>query len=252
MDEKGMEPEDALNITLEDDGSRKEYSLLSRNAILRHMRMGNIVIYPFVPENVGTGSVDVTLGEYCYREQESRGYAVMNPYDESHVRRTWRLEVAKPVRLLEKEFQITLGIGLSPDDKVILLAPGETILAHTQEFIGGTNGKVNTMMKARSSMGRNFIAVCKCAGMGDVGYINRWTMEITNFSKHYYIPLVVGRRIAHIVFFEVEKVDDDYANAGKYQASTELKDLVQSWTPEAMLPKMWKDREVSQSPSVRK
>lgn len=60
------------------------------------------------------------------------------------------------------------------------------------------------MMKARSSLGRNFIEVCKCAGWGDVGYINRWTMEITNNSRYYSIPLVVGRRIAQIVFFDTE------------------------------------------------
>ena len=87
------------------------------------------------------------------------------------------------------------------DDQVILLEPGETILAHTNEFIGG-KGEVTTMMKARSSVGRNFIEVCKCAGWGDVGYVNRWAMEITNNSRHYTIPLVVGRRVAQIVFFE--------------------------------------------------
>lgn len=37
-----------------------------------------------------------------------------------------------------------------------------------------------------------------------MGYINRWTMEITNNSQHYSIPLVVGRRIAQIVFFHCE------------------------------------------------
>jgi dCTP deaminase len=248
MDEKG---EFDKVISLE-EGTPPHYSLLSRNAILRHLRMGNIIIYPFASEMIRTNSVDVTLGEYYYREQESKGHAVMNPWDEQHVRRTWRLEHAKPVRITEKEFQITLGNGVSPDDKVILLAPGETVLAHTQEFIGGTNGCITTMLKARSSMGRNFIAVCKCAGMGDVGYINRWTMEITNHSKHYYIPLVVGRRIAQIIFFEVEKVDDDYTNTGKYQSSNNIKELVQGWTPESMLPKMWKDHEVTQNPAVRR
>ncbi|MCX8513508.1 MAG: hypothetical protein ORN26_00305 [Candidatus Pacebacteria bacterium] len=43
------------------------------------------------------------------------------------------------------------------------MRPGETILAHTNEFIGGRN-HITTMMKARSSMGRSFIEVCKCAG----------------------------------------------------------------------------------------
>jgi dCTP deaminase-like len=53
-------------------------------------------------------------------------------------------------------------------------------------------------------LGRNFIEVCKCAGWGDIGYTNRWTMEITNNSRHYSIPLVVGRRVAQIIFFESE------------------------------------------------
>ena len=93
------------------------------------------------------------------------------------------------------------------------------------QYIGGRE-TVTTMMKARSSMGRNFIAVCKasadlffcnlffvsnhcyqCAGWGDIGYINRWTMEITNNSRYYSIPLVVGRRIAQIVFFDSDGTD---------------------------------------------
>jgi dCTP deaminase len=93
--------------------------------------------------------------------------------------------------------------GIKPSDELIWIFPGETILAHTQQFLGGRKN-VTTMMKARSSMGRNFIEVCKCAGWGDVGYYNRWTMEITNNSLHYSIPLVVGRRVAQIVFFETE------------------------------------------------
>lgn len=42
----------------------------------------------------------------------------------------------------------------------LLVRAGETILGHTNEFIGGQGG-VTTMMKARSSMGRTFIEVCK-------------------------------------------------------------------------------------------
>lgn len=58
----------------------------------------------------------------------------------------------------------------SIEDLIIWVAPGETILGHTEEFIGGRHN-VTTMMKARSSMGRNFIEVCKCAGWGDVGML---------------------------------------------------------------------------------
>ena len=47
-------------------------------------------------------------------------------------------------------------------------------------------------------------------------------MEVTNNSQHFTIPLVVGRRIAQMVFYEVEPINDaDYvAEKGKYQAVT--------------------------------
>lgn len=50
--------------------------------------------------------------------------------------------------------------NIDADDLIIWIKPGETILGHTMEFIGGRKS-VTTMMKARSSMGRNFIEVCK-------------------------------------------------------------------------------------------
>jgi dCTP deaminase len=74
-------------------------------------------------------------------------------------------------------------------------------------------------------MGRNFIEVCKCAGWGDIGYINRWTMEITNNSRYYSIPLVVGRRIAQIVFFDSDGTigERSYTSSnGKYQTADDI------------------------------
>ena len=133
--------------------------------------------------------------------------------------------------------------GIKEDDKVILLGPQETILAHTEEFIGGRN-HITTVMKARSSLGRNFIEVCKCAGWGDVGYINRWTMEVTNNSMYHKIPLIVGRRIGQIIFFETGEIrGKGYSNEGKYQVTDDIEDMKASWSPDSMLPKMYNDRE---------
>ena len=130
---------------------------------------------------------------------------------------------------------------------VILLEPGETILAHSREFIGGRDICV-AKMYARSSLGRNFVEVCKDAGWGDVGYFNRWTMEVTNNSRYFSIPLVVGRRIAQMVFYEVAplaKRDGDYVSeGGKYQSSRDIGEVVRSWRPEMMLPRMHLDWEV--------
>ena len=219
---------------------------LSDKKILEHMKAGTVVIDPFDKENLCTSSMDVTLGEWYYREQRPKRYKnLFNLYSKKDTELIWGTEPHRAgyAKDVLKNFNFDFD-GIRPDDKVILLEPGETILAHTNEFIGG-RGTVTTMMKARSSLGRDFINVCKCAGWGDVGYINRWTMEISNASRHYIIPLVVGRRIAQLVFFETGPIlKKDYAAKGKYQTSTELKKLKKEWKPEMMLPRLWKDRDI--------
>jgi dCTP deaminase len=220
--------------------------LLSRPAILRYLQSGDIVISPYNEAHLSTASYDVTLGPWYYRELAQYGSNVYNPYDEQHVRRVWGTEPSHATPLKDTaEFKDLQLSGIAPTDEVIIIHPGETILAHTNEYIGGAGDKVCTMMKARSSMGRNFIEVCKCAGWGDIPYFNRWTMEITNNSRNYAIPLVVGRRIAQIVFFEAEPITDgrDYTAKGKYQSARTLAELEASWTPKQMLPRMYLDFE---------
>ena len=219
---------------------------LSDKRILEEMEKGAVVIEPFNRQNLATSSYDVTLGEHFFREQPTKyNHSLYNIWSKSHMEHVWGLEHperATPAKEAFKKYNFKWD-GISPNDKVILLRPGETILAHTQEFIGGRD-HITTMMKARSSMGRNFIEVCKCAGWGDVGYINRWTMEITNNSKNYLIPLIAGRRIAQIIFFETgEILDSNYAKTGKYQSGDSLAKLKKTWKPHMMLPKLYLDRD---------
>ncbi len=219
----------------------------SDKRILEALKAGDIVIHPFRRRNLGTASYDVTLGEWYYRESRTT-LPIYNIYNRKHVDRVWGPKPHRAQRASEalKGYDLR-ELGIRPSDRVILLEPGETILAHTEEFIGG-RGHITTMMKARSSYGRSFIEVCKCAGWGDVGYINRWTMEITNNSRHYAIPLIVGRRIAQIVFFETGPIlAADYTKEGKYAATADLARLKRDWTPEQMLPRLWADREVQDS-----
>ncbi|XXQ36292.1 dUTPase-like domain-containing protein [Plasmodiophora brassicae] len=210
-------------------------SLLSDAALMEHMARGTVVIEPFIPENLSTSSYDVTLGEYYFREATPEpGDGIFNPYSEAMVRRVWGandLQRAERAGLWMDRTNLKLE-NVHRDDQLIWIRPGETILGHTNEFIGGRR-TVTTMMKARSSLGRNFIEVCKCAGWGDIGYVNRWTMEITNNSRHYSIPLVVGRRIAQIVFFDTQGTLNgrSYSNNGKYQTADTLEALKQKWSP---------------------
>lgn len=219
---------------------------LSDKTILEQLERGDIVIEPFKRENLATSSYDVSLGEMYFREQKPKNFStIYNIHNKSHTEKVWGTE---PIRAERAGDILNLAPedmeGIDVDDLVIILEPGETILAHTDEFIGG-RGHITTMMKARSSLGRNFIEICKCAGWGDVGYTNRWTMEITNNSRHYSIPLVVGRRIAQIIFFETGPIlESDYTKAGKYQNGDSIAELKSAWKPESMLPKLYKDREI--------
>jgi len=222
--------------------------LLSQEQILKHLEQGTIVIDPFNPKQLKTTSYDVTLGEWYFREKTpADGSAIYNMYDEAHTAQVWEgpFEAEKVSDLLER---LDIDFKNVPKDaRAILLGPHETILAHTQEFIGGRDVVV-AKMHARSSMGRNFLEVCKDAGWGDVGYFNRWTMQITNNSQHYTIPLIVGRRIAQIIFYEVSPLTDkkvDYVGeGGKYQLSQDLERMKKEWNPQMLLPQMHLDWEV--------
>lgn len=244
----------ARNLSLQKNTTRRRrktqerhiiiFMALSNKRILEEMRRGAVVIEPFKRENLATSSYDVTLGEYFFREQPPKyNHSLYNIWSKEHMEHVWganKVERAVIAKEAFKKYRFEWN-GISPNDRVIMLRPGETILAHTNEFIGGRDS-VTTMMKARSSMGRNFIEVCKCAGWGDVGYVNRWTMEITNNSKNYLIPLVVGRRIAQIIFFETGPIiGSDYTKSGKYQSSKNVAQLKKAWKPAMMLPRLYLD-----------
>lgn len=228
-------------------------SLLSRGEILRHRREGNIVINPFFAELLnrpvkgqpGTASYDARLGPWFYRQQHERGSSrIFNPFDLDEVRAFWgKPQYATRAAMWMHRMGRQLR-GISENDLIIVVEPGETILAHTIEFIGGRRC-VTTEMRARSTMGRVGITVCKCAGWGDVGFLNRWTMEITNVLENHAIPLPVGLRIAQIAFYQVDPLEESYAGeGGNYQHTDDVEELMRSWTPEMMLPRLDRDPDI--------
>jgi dCTP deaminase len=229
-----------------------EPGTLSDREILEMRNRGLAVIEPFNSTDLGINSYDVRLGEWFYREQGSGlQHPIDNIYDERYVKRTWGSpELAQPYAEHIKQGRMPPNmVNIESHDLVFLLPPGATVLGHTQEYVGGrvdiaSRIGITTKMHCRSSMGRSLLGVCKCSGFGDVGFVNRWTMEITSFSQNYWIPLIVGRRIAQIEFVRVNNCVRDYGLEGKYQQGTDLDELQRTWNPEMMLPRLSQDRDL--------
>lgn len=215
----------------------------SNTEIQKAIDDGHIVFFPYTKEHINGSSVDVTLGESFYRTDRRSEFQTYNPFDETEVGRYFG-EPQKAVTHKEwcKASGQTPFKNIPANHPIIVLEPGERILAHTHEFIG-IKAPGTTSMQSRSTWGRNGVAVCFDAGWGDPGYINRWTMEIYNLNQRHSVVLPVGERIAQIVFQHTGEVSGEYSNlSGKYQTSTDLKKLIADWSPQQMLPRAYKDK----------
>ena len=228
-----------LSVEMEKSG------VFSDIEIIDAIKRGHIVIYPLVKKNIMGSSVDVTLGHWFYTTELTKNRNFYNPFDKKDVKSYF----GEPKKAIvhkkwcdQQKRQPFEGIPLN--HPIIVLNPGERILAHTHEFIG-INPPGTTEMRARSSWGRNGIAVCFDAGWGDPGYINRWTMEIYNLNERESVPLPVGERVAQIIFHHTGEVEHHYSKNGKYQSHPDVEKLVKSWNPEMMLPKAFRDIRVT-------
>lgn len=199
---------------------------LSDEGIIKFHQSGRIVIEPFNVVDVNTASYDVRLGPWYYREQVRPAENVLNPYSPAAATDVWGIEqYAEGAYVWMKHYPEYDWRGISPRDRIFIIKPQENLLCHTLEFIGGQYD-VTTAMKARSTIGRLLLNVCQCAGQGDIGYFNRWTMEVYNRSPYSPIILVVGRRVAQIVFDITTPSGRSYGNKdeGHYQDSVNVKD----------------------------
>lgn len=212
-------------------------TILSDNKILEEIRNHNIVYHnPAIDsgynlKNINSCSVDITLGEYYYEHEPDENLQYFNPKNSEHIKKywgDWKEAKASTNEDCEK-------FGLCKGQKYIMLRPGQSILGHTQEYVGGKNN-ITTMISTKSSMGRCNLTICRDSFFGDINYITRWTLEITNNSP---IPMIleVGSRIGKITFVYTTKTDSKYR--GKYQTDYEdISSLCKNWKPESMLPKI--------------
>lgn len=213
---------------------------------------GRIVCVPFNPAHVSEASLDFTLGHYFYKqEDQTEPGGIYNPFDESDVARYFKgpLEAMPHKEWCEKHGK-PLFANIPEDHPIIVLQPGERILAHTHEFVGIRTHGGACEVKSRSSWGRNGVAVCFDAGWVDPGYINRITLEIYNLNMHESVVLPVGERVGQLIFHHTGPVEGGYAQgrggmSGKYQHTDDLDELIATWKPEMMLPRAFKDQRKS-------
>jgi dCTP deaminase len=275
-------------------------TVLSDTQILQGLVEGQIICRPLRIENIRGASIDLTLGEFFWRcDADPSG--VFNPYAKSEVDRYFAGPfVAKPYSAVYekladtglhscnwptpvgKEFWVQKTNGIDahfersgspfeniPDDwPVLVLRPGERILAHTHEFVGirpprwvpGDTSKAKwardsrwlvggtSQIHARSTSGRVGIKVCDDAGLGDPGYFDRWTLEMRNDNKEA-IVIPLGERVAQINFFQTGPTREAYGAEklyeSKYQSGDDVEKMIEEWTPGDMLPRGYKDRRVA-------
>ena len=165
-------------------------------AIKEAIQKKDIVIDPFQESCLQTNSYDLHLGSYYIRMKDY-------PY-------VLRLD-SNNDQLLHKLFGNVISVGT---DGLIILSPGEFILAQTQEYFG-TERKYAALLRCRSTFARLGIDVCSSAGLGDVGFVSHWTLEIVNHS-HNQIALESGMRIAQACFIEVKGLSKGRKYNGSY------------------------------------
>lgn len=226
----------------------------SNTDIKQALKDGRIVCVPFNEQHVSEASLDFTLGHYFYKQEHDEKNRIYNPFDQEDINRYFKgpLE-AMPHKQWCEENGYQLFKNIPEDHPIIVLRPGERILAHTHEFVGIRPEGGACEVKSRSSWGRNGVAVCFDAGWIDPGYINRITLEIYNLNQHESVVLPVGERMGQLIFHTTGPVEGDYSDgrkgmSGKYQHTSNLDELIATWKPEDMLPRSFKD--IRKSPPV--
>ena len=159
--------------------------ILTGKEIERCVDTGEIVIEPFKPECCNPNSYNFHLG------------SKLLVYDGDPVLETRR---ANPTREIE----------IPPEG--VVLQPGQLYLGYTVEKMGSS--RYAPMMAARSSLGRLGLFIFLNSGLGDIGFVGQWTLEL--FVIHP-LRLRAGDRIGQLMFFQ--SVGELVQYTGKYQGS---------------------------------
>lgn len=202
------------------------------------MHDGLIVIEPFDERLMGSCSYDVRLGHYYYiARTDDNAKPSFSPFGRKDVERhfTGPMEAVHHGEYCD-DAGLQLFEGIDEDEYIIPIPPGHSILAHTSEFIGFLFGGT-TMMKAKSTTGRVDVSVCDDAGWGDVGYVNRWTLEVRNKHTKQTVAMVKGMAFGQLIFMWSSGASINYGFSGNYQQGLDVGNIRDTWSHTDLLPK---------------
>lgn len=174
--------------------------LLSDHTIKKYLQTGQLVITPYLNENVQPSSIDLLL-DPTFRIFRTIHKAFIDIRTDTSAELTELVQVA--------------------EDEGLVIHPGNFILGSTVEHVEIPNNLV-ARLEGRSSIGRLGIVIHSTAGYIDPGFKGNITLEISNLSN---IPvkLYPRMRIAQLSFEELTTPadapygSDKLAHKSKYQ-----------------------------------
>lgn len=172
--------------------------MLSAPAILARIEKGDIVISPFVMEQLNPNSYNLRLGDKLLFYDRGGGALDMK-------RRT-----------------ATRKLVIPPGG--LVLEPGKIYLGETMEHTETRN--LVPQLQGRSSTGRLGLNIHCTAGFGDNGFRGKWTLELTVVEP---LRVYAGEKIAQISYHElsVPKGETAWEYSGKYQDAQEAQAYIQ-------------------------
>lgn len=167
-------------------------SVLTKNEILKEIKKGTIKIEPYVKENIGPSSVDLTLWNKFRVFKKSK--KVFDVHDNTDYKKITKLIIADS----------------------IVVKPQETVLAITKEKLT-LAPNICGWLEGRSRFARVGLMVHISASFMNPGISNHQVLEISNMGR---IPLRLhaGTKICQFIF---EKAIGKAKYEGKFKEQTE-------------------------------
>lgn len=161
----------------------------------------NGIIENVDPANINGASIDLTLGDTIYVEENSSKRIVIVDL------------AAKP-----REFPNYVEIRLGQEGYII--PPGQFLLASTREIFNLPN-YIAFNYRLNSSLGRAGLNHA-LAGFADPGWKgSHLTLELKNWTEYHYLRIRPGQKIGQAIFYQTELVPEDrsYSKIGSYNFS---------------------------------